>query len=161
MNKLTIFWLVIIVAFQFFLISYVIKERNDLRGLVDMLNRENQRYLDVTKELGIDITKPLLSTTVTISAYSARPEECDATPEVTASGKPSRIGMLAVSRDMRDEIGLKFGQKVWLKGLGQFKVCDLMHSRFKRRVDILHASPEAATLFGTIEGTILWFGEKE
>lgn len=120
---------------------------------------ENIRYYNVALDLGIDLDDVLFSTPVTITAYSARKEECNNDPHVTASGRPSRVGMLAISRDLRDELGIHFGQTVWLKGLGQFKVCDLMNARFKRRVDILHATAEAAKKFGSREGTIMWFGK--
>lgn len=95
------------------------------------------------------------STTVTVSAYSARVAECDLTPEVTADMTPSRIGLLAVSRDLLQWMGLKYGDVVMLEGIGVFNIHDTMHPRWTSRVDILHASPEAARLFGIRKGVKL------
>jgi len=96
---------------------------------------------------------------VTVSAYTARVEECDATPEVTADMTPSRIGLLAVSRDLIQDMGLKFGDVVMLVdhgfSLGVFTIRDVMNSRYRNRVDILHSLPEAARLFGVKEGVLL------
>lgn len=101
------------------------------------------------------------ATPVTVSAYTARAGECDSTPEVTADMTPSRIGLLAVSRDLRTEIGLQFGDVVLLADgsdvLGVFQIRDVMNKRYRRRVDILHGNVEAARLFGVRENvTLTW-----
>lgn len=93
---------------------------------------------------------------VTVTAYSARPEETNSEPWVTADMSPSRVGMLAVSRDLLHEVGLEYGEVVILEGLGAFKVRDTMNKRFKRRVDILMAHPRAAIMFGKREAMLTW-----
>ena len=112
---------------------------------------------------------------VTISAYTATIEECDITPYVTANMTPSRIGLLAISRDLLEKFSLQMGEVVLLytfnddgsdECLGSFIVADKM-STHKRKgtnsvtpitnsVDILHSSKKSARLFGVKKGYILW-----
>jgi len=91
---------------------------------------------------------PILSTNVAITAYSASVEECDSEPWYTASGSLSRIGVLAVSRDLLSEVGLTYGQVVILENIGVFRIQDTMNPRFSHRVDILMGNPTAAKLWG-------------
>jgi 3D (Asp-Asp-Asp) domain-containing protein len=98
--------------------------------------------------------KGLAQRRVTITAYSARVQECDSTPELTADSTPSRIGLLAVSRDLLEVFD--YGDRVLLEDYGIFEVRDTMNERFTDRVDILHATPEAARLFGKQEGRLMW-----
>ena len=97
----------------------------------------------------------LASTTVTITAYSARAAETDDSPHLTADMSYSRIGLLAVSRDMLAY--LDYGQIVLLPNYGLFRVSDTMAKRFTHRVDILHSSPRSARLFGKhTNQTLIW-----
>ena len=93
-----------------------------------------------------------LSMRVTVSAYTARAEECDITPEVTADMTPSRVGVLAVSPDMLREGRVSYGDTVALiddgEFLGVFVIHDTMNRRYTNRVDILHGNVRAALLFG-------------
>jgi 3D (Asp-Asp-Asp) domain-containing protein len=93
---------------------------------------------------------------VTLTAYSSTPEQCDSTPHITASNKPVRHGVIAVSDDIVKELGLAFGQRVLIPGHGVFEVQDRMNRRWHRRVDIWHDDREAARLFGIQKGTMLW-----
>ena len=104
------------------------------------------------------INKPIYSLTVTATAYTARTEECDATPEYMASMKPSRIGAIAVSKDLEKKHGLTLGKKVFIKGFGLMRIEDRMNPRIKNRIDILHANLKAAKIFGKKEVTISWIG---
>ena len=99
-----------------------------------------------------DIT--IFETTVTATAYTAVAEECDSTPEVTANMTPSRIGLLALSRDLLQSIPL--GSRVIIPELGVFVACDKMNKRFKTSIDILHANKKAAKLFGKKKVTLIW-----
>lgn len=123
--------------------------------IADQRNRANDLVAALFKT-DIDQTFTTFSTPVTVTAYSARAEECDETPWVTADGTPSRIGLLAVSRDILTEVGLEMGQRVFLPEYGLFEIRDKMNRRFRRRVDILHASPEAARRFGKRTTVIIW-----
>lgn len=105
--------------------------------------------------------KPIFSLPVTATGYTARKEECDENPETTASGTPSRVGVIAISRDLENEIGLSLGQFVLIEGMGLFKIEDRMNKRWKRRIDILHGNLKAAQLFGTKKVEITWVGKGE
>lgn len=83
---------------------------------------------------------------ITATAYSATPGH-----RITASGARVRPGFVAVSRDLRNLMG----QTVTLHGLGRFRVADLMHHRFRRRVDIYLSSTAAAKKFGKQRLTLL------
>ena len=99
----------------------------------------------------------LASIIVDVSVYTSRPQETDDTPYLTADQSLVRRGVLAVSRDVRDEIGLKFGQKVLLDGYGVFEVHDVMNKRYTRRVDIWCSDLRAAMKHGVEEGvTLTW-----
>lgn len=101
------------------------------------------------------------TTTVTITAYSSTVDQCDKTPHITASNKPVRVGILAVSVDLLEELGLSFGQRVLIPGYGLFEIQDTMHTRWRRRVDIWESDREAARRFGKQEGTLIWAGAKK
>ena len=94
---------------------------------------------------------------ITVTAYSAVPDETDDSPELTADLTDSRIGLLAVSRDMLQY--LSYGQIVILPPYGMFRVSDTMNPRFKNRVDILHASKLAARNFGIHKNMTLYWVE--
>lgn len=107
------------------------------------------------------------SKTVTATAYTAREQECNSEPWITASGRPSRVGAIAVSRDLQ-ALGIRKGDLVVIKGMGLFKVEDLT-GREKHKntsqpvpivntIDILHAHVKAAEIFGTGSVEIIWLG---
>jgi 3D (Asp-Asp-Asp) domain-containing protein len=82
---------------------------------------------------------------VTLTTYSISVDETDSTPLVTASGfkinpnNPKRHRIIAVSRDLKRKY--KFGQKVRIEGAGKYNgiytIRDLMHHRWKNKIDIL------------------------
>jgi len=102
-------------------------------------------------------SKPMRQLTVTATAYTARAAECDATPWYTASMTLSRIGVIAVSRDL-ERRGLTLGKTIIIKGMGAFRVEDRMNKRFSNRIDILHANVTAARLFARRDVEILFIG---
>lgn len=104
--------------------------------------------------------QPFKTMTVTATAYTAREEECDSQPWVTASGTPSRVGVIAVSRDM-EQIGIELGDLVIIKGMGLFRVEDRMNRRWTNRIDILHANLEAARRFAKREVEVMWVGRSQ
>jgi 3D (Asp-Asp-Asp) domain-containing protein len=82
---------------------------------------------------------------VTLTTYSITEAETDSTPLITASGfkinpnNPKRHRIIAVSRDLKRKY--KFGQKVRIEGAGKYNgiytIRDLMHHRWKNKIDIL------------------------
>ena len=85
------------------------------------------------------------SEVVTVTTYTPSVEECDSTPNITASGfkidtlNPKRHKIIAVSRDLKRK--WKFGTKIRITGMGKhngtYIVKDVMNKRYKKRIDIL------------------------
>ena len=102
--------------------------------------------------------QPFSTMAVTATAYTAREEECNSEPWITASGTPSRVGVIAVSRDM-EKLGIRLGDLVIIKGMGLFRVEDRMNKRWSKRIDILHANLKAARKFAKRKVEIMWLDE--
>ncbi|WP_018460856.1 3D domain-containing protein [Thermus oshimai] len=97
------------------------------------------------------------------TAYTSSVRETDATPFVTATGMRTRLGVLAVSRDLLKV--LPFGTQVRLRDLGTvygrgkgqfdplfrglvFVVADVMHPRMREKVDVWLPDRATALRFG-------------
>ncbi|GLV49220.1 hypothetical protein TJA_23220 [Thermus sp. LT1-2-5] len=97
------------------------------------------------------------------TAYTSSVRETDATPFVTATGMRTRLGVLAVSRDLLKV--LPYGTKVRLRDLGSvygrgkgqfdylfqgriFVVADVMHPRMREKVDVWLPDRATAVRFG-------------
>ena len=93
---------------------------------------------------------------VTVTAYSPRLRETDSPPRITASNRPVRQGIVAVSRDLFDA-GWVFGRKVYLAGLGLFSIDDLMAPEKRNQIDIFMYDTDAALVFGrrTLRASLL------
>lgn len=96
---------------------------------------------------------------VTVTAYSSRVKETDSTPHTTASGANTMVGLCAVSRDLINE-GVKFGDVIYLEGIGIYRVEDVTNKRLEKTVDIWCADTKAAKLFGRREGITMLFMEE-
>jgi len=89
--------------------------------------------------------KDNLYETVTLTTYSPTLQECDSTPNITASGfkinlkNPKKHRIIAVSRDLKKK--WKFGTRVRIKNAGKYNgiytVKDVMNKRYKNRIDLL------------------------
>jgi len=84
---------------------------------------------------------------LTVTAYSPRIRETDSTPHLTASNKPVRPGIVAVSRDLFDS-GWVFGKKVYIKQYGIFTIDDLMAEDKRNHIDIFMYDTGEAVAFG-------------
>ncbi len=97
------------------------------------------------------------------TAYTSSVRETDSTPFITATGARTRIGIVAVSRDMLKV--LPYGSKVTLEDLGTpngsgkgrfnylfkdrvFIVEDTMHPRKRERIDVWLPDRSTAIRFG-------------
>ena len=85
---------------------------------------------------------------VKVTAYNPVRSQTDNSPLITASNKRVRVGMAALSRDLEREFDFRFGDTVYLYGLGRFVFEDRMHRRKRRHVDILMFNPTVARKFG-------------
>ena len=84
---------------------------------------------------------------VTLAVYHPVPGETSPTPWITASGRPSRPGITcAVSRPLRERLGLRWGDLVIIPGRGVRVIEDAMHRRWDDdRVDLME--PVGAPVF--------------
>lgn len=68
----------------------------------------------------------LISTSTTATVYNAVPEQCNAQPTVTASGReidPARVEelrILAMERTMMARYGIQYGDSVLVRGAGKY-----------------------------------------
>jgi len=90
----------------------------------------------------------------TVTAYSPTKRECDNTPFLAASGRRPRIGTVAVSRDLFYS-GWAFGSRIYIEGLGIYKINDLMHERWKSRIDVFMSNTRLARRFGRREARVV------
>ena len=88
---------------------------------------------------------------VTVTKYSPTVAECDGTPFITSIDERVHEGGLAVSQDFLKEHKLKYGDKVFIEGLGIFEVNDCMNIRHKYAVDIFTFSTKDAKKFTPIK----------
>lgn len=91
---------------------------------------------------------------VTIYAYAPVRRCTDTTPHITASNKRVRPGMIAVSRDVERDLGMQFGDRVHIYGLGTFDFQDRMHRRYTRSVDVLLPTVKQCQEFGVKSGML-------
>ena len=120
---------------------------------VNVSKFDNKKFeMDTAKEVIVKKQKPLI---VTVTTYSVNEAETDSTPTITASGfevsrtNPKKHRVIAVSRDLKKK--LRFGDKVRITGIGKlsgvYVVRDLMHSRWKKKIDILINPDDKHTKF--------------
>ena len=82
---------------------------------------------------------------VDVSFYTLSKKETDDTPTIGALNTKLKVGRdIAVSRDL----SFLLGKKVYIEKVGVRWVKDLMHKRYKNRVDILVPSRKMAKKLG-------------
>ena len=108
-----------------------------------------------TLETTSEITKvdEVIPDIVTVTTYSITEAQTDSTPLLTASGfkinplNPKRHRIIAVSRDLKRKY--RFGQRVRITNAGKYNgeyvIRDLMHHRWKNKIDILINSDDKHT----------------
>ena len=121
----------------------------------------------VPVERRVSAVEPVLLE-VTVTAYSSTPDQTDATPFVTASGRRVRPGIVAVSRDLEAR-GLTFGTRLVITDVGgpgcgavaqelvgkTLEVDDRMHRRKRRQLDVWMPSRAEALRFGRCRARVV------
>ncbi|KPJ65939.1 MAG: hypothetical protein AMJ45_04360 [Syntrophobacter sp. DG_60] len=116
---------------------------------------ENQ-VLDLGQEVAsLKATESKMVRLCTVTAYSPTKRQCDGTPLVTASGTRPKVGTVAVSRDLFYS-GWKFGGRIYIEGLGIYEINDLMHTRWKKRIDVFLKNERLARKFGKREVRVVF-----
>jgi 3D (Asp-Asp-Asp) domain-containing protein len=85
---------------------------------------------------------------VTVGAYSPRRQETQGNPRDTASGEQVRTGVIALSPDVGKALGVTFGDRIVVAGLGTYVFQDRVASHKRRHVDLFMESTAAARRFG-------------
>lgn len=78
----------------------------------------------------------ILIGTLNVTSYRSVPEQTDSSPYITSIG--DRVGThgVAVSQDLLKNGTVKYGDWLYLDGIGFRKVNDCMNIRHKNRVDV-------------------------
>lgn len=74
---------------------------------------------------------------VTVTSYNNDIAQTDNTPNITASNRPVKEGIIAVSRDMIKDGTIKYGDFVYIDCFDRWFIADdTMNERFTRRLDV-------------------------
>ncbi len=126
--------------------------RTALRGLLDEQSRLAHLVVDSGNAL---YAGNKVYVKVSASGYSSSVAETDTTPFITAANTSTRLGVLAVSRDLLSEYTpgapFSFGDRAHISGLGDFLVEDVMSARWTNRIDVWFPTREQAVRFGLRE----------
>lgn len=91
-----------------------------------------------------------------VTAYTASRSETDSDPGRTAiMERPVPGWTCAVSRDLAHWLG----GRVWIEGVGVRRVNDLMHGRFRQRVDVLVGQVKEAASVSADERKVVFLGK--
>jgi len=85
---------------------------------------------------------------VDLTAYPPLEKYTDSTPWITASNKRVKLGYVAVSKDIEMDLKLKFGDRIYIAGLGEFEFQDRMNPKNRRCVDIWMPTVNECKSFG-------------
>lgn len=88
--------------------------------------------------------------TYILTAYSPTVEECDQTPFITADGRRVEFGIVASCKK------IPFGTKIYIQGLGIFRVHDRGGAIKNNRLDIFYFSTYYAKRFGVQKRRVIF-----
>ena len=135
--------------------NILMKEKKDSKKEVSML-KTSYTSIKTPKK----ITAPAKRLRVTATAYTSHVGQTDSTPNIAAWGDRLSPGMkvIAVSRDLLNQYGLKHKQKVRIKGLdGHYVVLDKMNKRWRKKIDIyMGMNKHKAFQWGRRKVEIMW-----
>jgi len=85
---------------------------------------------------------PAQTIKVTATAYCEKKHR-------TASGVKVNLNTVAVSRDLINRYKIRWGQKIWIEATREWRtVQDIMHARWRNKIDIWMTSKEKCILWG-------------
>lgn len=131
-------------------------ETRFLQSQVLELLDQQSRLTDALLESGYTIQSGNhITVKVIATGYSSSIHETDDTPFTTASNTRTRLGVLALSRDLlkryTPDAPFSFGDRVHINGVGEFIVEDSMNARWDNRADVWFPTREDALEFGVQE----------
>lgn len=151
---------VVVLVVVMLLFAWLVIERMDrsdavgdgLRMIYEKLESMEEQQTTIMLETG---TSPgRFYEDMTITAYTAREEETDSTPEYTALMECPIPGYtVAVSRDLMKYLGWS----VYIEGYGVWRVNDLMNPRYEKRIDLCVPHVDVARSIGVKERRVVFF----
>jgi 3D (Asp-Asp-Asp) domain-containing protein len=133
---------------------------NLIRQDIQKLNEDVQELIQKIEKQEAFV-RTLETVDAVITAYSPTEDQCDSDPLITASMARVRVGIVALSRDLEKKYNLKFGDIVYIYGLGPFHFQDRMHKRWTKKVDVFMWSRQEALQFGRQERRIQFIKNSE
>ena len=98
--------------------------------------------------------RPTLCVTMTIVSVTAY-HHCPGSKGITSSGRRVKTGMIALSRDLEQNLNMQFGDQVLLHGMGVFEFQDRMAPRWNKKADIYLNNQCKARDFGVKRYVVL------
>jgi len=124
-------------------------------GITMSINNHVKALREEIKKPIVVQLAPIQETLITITAYTARKEECNKDPHRTAIMTKPKVGRtIAVSHDLIHWLG----GWVYISGVGIRKVEDLMNERFTMKMDLLVGSVSEAMKWGEQERRVVFLG---
>ena len=124
-------------------------------GITMSINNHVKALREEIKKPIVVQLAPVQEAFITITAYTARKEECNKDPQKTAIMTKPKVGRtIAVSHDLICWLG----GWVYISGVGIRKVEDLMNERFTMKMDLLVGSVSEATKWGEQEHRVVFLG---
>lgn len=125
------------------IISIAKKFKLEPKELMEFNRIKRNAIIRVGKKLSLPLPHVVIETTkklrVTATAYTSHVAQTDSSPFIAAWNNRIRPGMkiIAVSRDLLTQYGMRNGTKVRIGGLpGYYTVRDKMNKRYQKRIDI-------------------------
>lgn len=116
----------------------LIKQNNELKAQLET-KIEQQTEIVIQSKFNFAETETIRHTLkdITITSYNNHSSQTDSTPNITATNRPVREGMVAVSPDLLKKGIAHYGDLLYISCFDKwYLIEDTMNSRFERRVDI-------------------------
>ena len=98
--------------------------------------------------------RPTMCVTMSIVSVTAY-HHCPGSQGITSSGRRVAVGMIALSRDLEQNLSMEFGDRVLLHGMGVFEFQDRMAPRWNKKADIYLNNQGKARNFGVKRYVVL------
>lgn len=116
----------------------LIQQNNELKVQLET-KIEQQTEIVIQSKFNFAETETIWHTLkdITVTSYNNHSSQTDSTPNITATNRPTREGMVAVSPDLLKKGIAHYGDLLYISCFDKwYLIEDTMNSRFERRVDI-------------------------
>lgn len=101
--------------------------------------KQETDYIEVNSKFVFKETETVRHTLkdITVTSYNNHSSQTDTTPNITATNRPVREGIVAVSPDLLKKGTAHYGDLLYISCFDKwYLIEDTMNSRFERRVDV-------------------------